>query len=119
MLSLKIKGPVYSQYYFDKKFLRILGLGVHEDFRLKGIARSFINHIIDLANTKECFALRLFTIKGTGNVPIFERIGFEIVGEHHDGLLEGLNGEHVTDTEMELRLTNNTADCQGGAALED
>jgi GNAT superfamily N-acetyltransferase len=86
-------------------FLRILGLGVHEDFRLKGIARSIIDHIIDLTNTKECISLRLFTIKETGNVPIFERIGFEIVSEQQDGLCEGLNGERVTDVEMELRLT--------------
>lgn len=100
-----------SQYYFDENYMRILGLTVHEDYRLKGIARSIVNHIIELANNKGCIALRLFTIKETGNVPIFERIGFKIVGEHQDGFCEGLNGERVTDIEMELRLTAG----QGGA----
>ena len=95
-----------ARYYFDENFLRILGLGVHEDYRLKGIARSITYHIRELANTKRCIALRLFAVKETGNVQIFERIGFRIVSEHQDGLLEGLNGERVTDIEMELRLTS-------------
>lgn len=106
-----------SQYYFDEKFLRILGLAVREDYRLKGLARSIINHIIDLAKNSGCIALRLSTIKETGNVPIFERIGFKIVGEHQDGLLEGLNGERVTDIEMELRLTSQCSRLPGRGGL--
>jgi N-acetylglutamate synthase-like GNAT family acetyltransferase len=93
-----------SQYYFDEKILRILGLAVREDYRLKGVARSIINHITELANSSDCISMRLSTVKETGNVIIFERIGFKIVGEHQYGLLEGLNGEYVTDIEMELRL---------------
>jgi hypothetical protein len=50
--------------------------------------------------------MRVATIKETGNVPIFESLGFKLVAENTDDLCEGINGGKVVDVEMERRLTN-------------
>ena len=84
-------------------------LGVHDEYRLRGIARSLLNRVFELAMEKECTSVGLSTIKETGNVQIFERIGFEIVGEHEEIYCEGPNGERVSDIEMEFRLTRQSS----------
>lgn len=85
--------------------MRLLGLGVHEDHRRQGIARALVNRVIELAAEKRGSAVRVATIKETGDVPIFEKLGFEVAGENTDDSCEGINGEKVTDVEMEKRLT--------------
>ena len=94
-------------YYIEDDLMRILGLGVHEAHRRQGIARSLVVRVLELAKEKGCPAVRLSTIKETGNVPIFERLGFEVVGENVDDLYEGIGGGKVTDVEMERRLGRN------------
>jgi len=93
------------QYYIDNDFMRITGLAVYEVYRRQGIARALVNHVFELAQEKGCLSVRLSTIKETGNVDIFQKLGFEVIGENTDKLCEGINGEKVTDVEMERRLT--------------
>lgn len=83
--------------------MRLCGLAVHAAYRRRGVAHRLGNHAVELAIRQSCHAVRLSTIKETGNVPIFKRLGFEVVGENLDGLCEDLNGEPVTDIEMEYR----------------
>jgi hypothetical protein len=58
---------------------------------------------------------RISTIRETGNVLIFKKLGFEVVAENPDKLFVGIHGEAVTDVEMEnLRFRN-----QGQGRKED
>jgi ribosomal protein S18 acetylase RimI-like enzyme len=95
----RVVGTV--QYYVQDSFMRLTGLAVHEHYRRRGIARALVNHVLAVAKQMSCPAARLSVIKETGNIPIFERLGFEIAGESADQLCEGLNGEIVTDVIME------------------
>jgi len=92
-----------AQHYVGDGVLRLLGLAVHEEYRRRGIARALVNRLLDLAEEKGLLAVRISTIKETSNVPIFEKLGFEVVAENHDKLFEGIHGEAVTDVEMEKR----------------
>jgi ribosomal protein S18 acetylase RimI-like enzyme len=93
-----------TQYYIEVGIIRISGLAVHAAYRRRGVAHGLISHVVDLAIKQSCRAVRLSTIKETGNDSIFERLGFEIIGENMDALCEGVNGQKVTDIEMEHRI---------------
>ena len=92
-----------TQSYIEAGIMRLCGLAIHEAYHRRGIAQSLVGHVVDLAVRQSCRAVRLSTIKETGNDLIFEHMGFEIIGEHIDALCEGVNGEKVTDIEMEHR----------------
>jgi ribosomal protein S18 acetylase RimI-like enzyme len=93
-----------TQYYIEVGIIRISGLAVHAAYRRRGVAHGLISHVVDLAIKQSYRAVRLSTIKETGNDSIFERLGFEIIGENMDALCEGVNGQKVTDIEMEHRI---------------
>ena len=99
----KIVGT--TQYYVEGGIMRLLGVAVHEDYRCQGIGRALVDRAVEWAREEGVSAVRVSTIKETGNVPIFERLGFQVIGENADDLCEGVNGEKVTDVEMEKRLT--------------
>lgn len=65
----------------DGAALRLSGLAVLPEFRRRGIARSLIKHARRVAVDANCESMRLFTIRETGNVAIFEALGFSSVGE--------------------------------------
>lgn len=92
-----------TQYYIDSGYMRLCGLAVHAAYHRQGVARRLVDHVVCLAAKQSCRAVRLSTIKEAVNDLIFEHMGFEIIGEHIDALCEGVNGEKVTDIEMEYR----------------
>jgi len=49
-----------------------------------------------------CF--RLFTVKQTGNVEVFSRIGFRIVAERKDDFSESDMYDTLTEVEMEKQF---------------
>ena len=65
----------------------MVGLFVHEHHRRRGVARA----LLDALGPR----LSLFTIRETGNVPIFERLGFAVVREE-------LATEYVSDAHAQL-----------------
>lgn len=103
----KVVGTV--QYYLENDGLRLLGLAVHRDFRRQGIARVLVEYVCRLSKQYKFSALGLSTIKETGNIAVFERLGFQIVAEHSDGLVESVDGQPLTDVEMKRFLTWKTA----------
>jgi GNAT superfamily N-acetyltransferase len=66
----------------------VLGLFVHEAHRRRGVARALLEALGP-------HGLSLVTIRETGNVPIFERLGFVVVREK-------LATELVSDAHAEL-----------------
>ncbi|WP_404304947.1 GNAT family N-acetyltransferase [Neorhodopirellula lusitana] len=61
--------------------LRITGLAVAPEFRRLGVARALIESAERVAVNARCDNVRLFTIRETGNVSLFARLGFHFVGE--------------------------------------
>lgn len=61
--------------------LRMSGLAVLPSFRKRGVASSLVAHANRVAEESDCDSIRLFTIRETGNIAIFARLGFEIVAE--------------------------------------
>ena len=92
------------QYYEEGDRLRIIGLAVHSDFRRQGIAREIMIALEAIAEGKGSRRLHLYTVKETGNVPVFERLGFHVVAERDDELSESHRYAKLTDVEMEKAL---------------
>lgn len=66
------RGEIVGTLEYDAG--HVVGLFVHEAHRRCGVARA----LLDALGPR---ALSLFTIRETGNVPIFERLGFAVVRE--------------------------------------
>jgi ribosomal protein S18 acetylase RimI-like enzyme len=98
----RIVGAV--RYYVEDPILRIIGLNVHPDFRKKGVARELIRALEEIARQQKIARLQLATIKQTGNVEIFRRLGFKIIEEREDNFSESDKYDVLIDVEMEKVL---------------
>lgn len=76
VLDDAIVGTV--EYALGRERLHLMGLFVLASHRRLGVARCFIDTLASLARP---LPLSLDTIRETGNVPIFERLGFVVVRE--------------------------------------
>ena len=66
------------EYVLGEERLHLMGLFVAASHRQIGVARALVEELAKLADNRP---LSLNTIRETGNVPIFERLGFAIVRE--------------------------------------
>ena len=66
------------EYALGVERLHLMGLFVAASHRQIGVARALVAELARLAHERP---LSLNTIRETGNVPIFERLGFAIVSE--------------------------------------
>ena len=101
----RVAGSV--QYCFANHCVSIIGLDVHADYRKKGVARSLICRIKQIGIKEKARCLKLHTIKETGNVKIFRRLGFKVVSEQPDDFFESDKFDTLTDVEMILALPHN------------
>ncbi len=89
------------KYRINRRRLHIIGLGVLPDKRRQGVARCLIDELFRLAASHDCSVMSLFTIKQTGNVAVFERLGFSAVREEFDTLAVSWTGGPLIDVYME------------------
>jgi len=61
--------------------VHMMGLAVHPDFQRMGVARRMIEWVVARAPTLGHNVVALDTIRETGNVPLFESMGFRVVDE--------------------------------------
>lgn len=82
-LVAEFNGQIVATVQFDshKKHVHVIGLAVHPDFQRMRIARRLIDWIVDHASTLGHNLVVLATIKETGNVPLFEKLGFRVFQE--------------------------------------
>lgn len=66
------------EYALGEERLHLMGLFVVASHRQTGVARALVDELARLAKNRP---LSLNTIRETGNVPIFERLGFAVVSE--------------------------------------
>ncbi len=92
------------KYRIHQGRLHIIGLGVLPDKRRQGVARCLIDELYRLAASHDCSVMSLYTIKQTGNVAVFERLGFRAVREQPDTLAVSWNGDTLIDVYMERKV---------------
>jgi ribosomal protein S18 acetylase RimI-like enzyme len=96
---------VTVQWYKEDELLRVMGLGVHPDFRRWGVARELVASLCLIGQEQGATRLRLYTVKETGNVGLFARLGFLVLSEREDQFSESDHYSMLTEVEMERPLT--------------
>ncbi|EMI22305.1 GCN5-related N-acetyltransferase domain protein [Rhodopirellula maiorica SM1] len=82
-LVAELDQQVVATVQFDshEDYLHVIGLAVHPQHQQKGIARRLLDWIDSQALSAGRTAIVLRTIEQTGNVPVFERLGFRSIDE--------------------------------------
>lgn len=91
-------------YYVAGKQLHLMGLAVLPRWQRRGVARALIDRLKEIGRSDKCSYISLFTVAETGNVPVFERLGFRIVSTGPDVHSVSPIGQPLTETRMELRI---------------
>ena len=91
-------------YEKDNDTLHVLGPMVLPAYRRKGIARFIMDHLAEIGRQSGVRAISLHTIKQTGNVELFSRLGFSAVRESPGQWAESVSGEELVDVYMERNL---------------
>jgi len=98
----RIVGTV--QYVIREDHTHLIGLAVHPEFQRLGIARALIDKIAEWSKQQRIKKLTLVTVTETGNVSLFERLGFRIVSEKTADWCESDLYDQLHETEMERPL---------------
>jgi N-acetylglutamate synthase-like GNAT family acetyltransferase len=69
------------EYRMATDRLSIRDLAVDPDFQHQGIARQIVDALAGIARADGLRALSIFTIRETGNVRVFEHLGFTVVSQ--------------------------------------
>lgn len=85
-----------AEYCSHGESVLLTGLAVSPLFRNQGVAKALTDYILLQMSREGKFELALNTIKETGNVDIFLRMGFSVVSEGISENYKGVNGEDVT-----------------------
>jgi ribosomal protein S18 acetylase RimI-like enzyme len=81
--------------------LRVIGLAVLPACRRRGIARALLDELARIAQARGGRVLALFTIVQTGNVAVFERLGFRCIWEAAAADSISVTGRPLTEAYME------------------
>jgi GNAT superfamily N-acetyltransferase len=110
ILDHQIVGTV--EHFRDGDRIHLIGLFVHETKRRHGVARALVAELIRRARAAGAQRLSLYTIRETGNVEVFERLGFRVVDERVDPYTE--SDRHVRLLEAYMELPLGTTDTPSG-----
>ena len=92
------------EYWKDGDRLAFLGLSVHPDFRRRGVARALVRNLERIGSDSGCLTLGLHTVRQTGNVGIFERLGFRVESEARTSLFESDAFSELAEVAMTKRI---------------
>ena len=92
------------EYSLADDRLHFLSLGVQADVRRQGIARQLIDELARIGRRAGAQKLSTYTVTQTGNVAIFERMGFHVVSEEPSPYFESDRFENITETYFECRI---------------
>jgi N-acetylglutamate synthase-like GNAT family acetyltransferase len=98
----EIVGTVSYEIRGDK--LHLQSLAVDPVWQRQGIGRTLVAHVAELARSLGASRLSLYTVVETGNVIIFERLGFRVVSTESGCGLEAVAAATVTEVYMEMPI---------------
>ena len=98
----RIVGVV--QYHIAADHLSFLGLGVHPSFRRRGVATALIQQLESIGRSCGCTSVLLHTVRETGNVEIFERLGFLVESEEPTTLFQSEKFSALSEVVMRKDL---------------
>jgi diamine N-acetyltransferase len=98
----KIIGTVRWRVEDDRISLR--ALAVDENHRGKGIARTLVEHVLEHARKRGLRAVSAYAVAATGNVVIYERMGFTVIRESVDPTSTRPDGGPALEAYLERRL---------------
>jgi ribosomal protein S18 acetylase RimI-like enzyme len=85
--------------------LHLRALAVDPAFQRRGIARALVDELSGVARAGGLPILSLLTIRETGNVDRFERLGFRVVSEERASWCRGPRLETLQEVLMELGVS--------------
>ncbi len=80
--------------------LYVRGLAVHPQMRRLGIGKALVREVEAIAAQEGKPMVTLSMIKETGNLTIFERLGYYVINEAAATGFEGVDGHPVTKVEL-------------------
>jgi len=90
-----------ATYEVEGDFLYFGSLGVLTAYRKMGIAKKIISHIEEAAQSMGFSKIQCATMEKTGNVSIFEKIGFKKSSREITGKFESVDGEPIVEVYLE------------------
>ena len=93
-----------AEYIVRNTDLYIQGIAVHPKYRRQGVCRSLLTATEKLARVAKLEHLALSVIEETGNVMIFERLGFKIKQQALSSAYVSPRGDAVTQVDMTRRI---------------
>jgi ribosomal protein S18 acetylase RimI-like enzyme len=89
-----------AESFIRPQTLYVQGVAVDPACRRRGVARKLLAHLILLSAEQGLPELQLVTIKETGNVDIFLRLGLSVIGEQISTRFIGRHGQPVTEVTL-------------------
>jgi len=97
-----IAGTV--EYAIEGERLHAIGLHVLDTHRRRGVARCLVDALAAIATRAGVRTLSVYTIRETGNVAVFERLGFAVIAETVADDVIAEAHERLTEVYMERSL---------------
>ncbi|MGE4003307.1 MAG: GNAT family N-acetyltransferase [Planctomycetaceae bacterium] len=100
------EGQVVATVQFDRheRHVHVIGLAVHPQFQRRGIARDLLDSIAVRARSLGHQVVVLDTIKETGNVDRFEKLGFCVYDERVTADFESDQFPQLHEVRMERNV---------------
>jgi len=89
-----------AEFHIDGKSILVRGLAVSPAHRRQGVATAIMENLRLRAKKEGKTELKLSTIKETGNVKIFLKMGFSVVTEEISEIYKSTQGGQVTLVNM-------------------
>ena len=89
-----------AAYYVEGGRLRIVGLGVLEECRQRGVARALVGFLLEFAAEQGLEGIGARTVRETGNVDVFEKLGFRVVSDVKDEYSESDVYRELRDVDL-------------------
>jgi ribosomal protein S18 acetylase RimI-like enzyme len=90
-----------AEFFVRSSEVYAQGIAVAATHRQRGIATALLDHIVELAIGLAIPKVQVSTIKETGNVEIFKRMGFAVIEERISARFIGLDEQQVTEVSLQ------------------
>jgi predicted N-acetyltransferase YhbS len=102
LMDDQVVGTV--EYAIEEARIHLTRLFVHPQFQRQGVGRQLVQYLVGIGQCERARCLSIDTVKETGNVVIFEKLGFEVILERKDQRSESDRYERLTDVYMEMQI---------------